>query len=172
MGINIELFDNAIQYLASNNVELGLILLNGGAIGTPEEIASEVENRYGETLSFVNRYAKDGKYKKLPAIEWWELMGLQTLDLYNNQLTSIPNFTGLANLQTLDLGYNRLTGIPNFTGLANLQTLHLHSNRLTSIPNFTGLANLQTLYLYNNQLTSSQMEAVKTALPNCETHHE
>ena len=177
--MDLQLFDNAIMYLASNEVELGLVLLQNGAVGTPEEVAAEVEKRFGETLRFVNRYAKESGGKKLPEIEWWGLMGLQTLHLSNNQLTSIPDLSGLANLQwlnlynnhltsipalaglsklqTLDLGNNQLTSIPDLSGLANLQRLHLYNNHLTSIPDFTGLAKLQRLNLYNNHLTTSQL---------------
>ena len=168
MSIDLELFDAAIQYLASDNVELGLMLLENGAVGTPEAVTAEVEKRYGETLRFVNRYAKDEEGNKLPNIEWWELVGLQRLDLSGNHLTSIPDLGGLANLQELDLSNNQLTSIPDLAGLSNLKWLNFRNNQLTSIPNLGELANLQKLNLDYNKLTSIQKQAVKAALPNCE----
>ena len=82
-----------------------------------------------------------------------QLKKLQILNLYNNQLTTIPiSNLNLPNLQQLSFTDNQLTSIPNLN-LPNLEILHLSFNKLTSIPNLN-LPNLQRLYLYNNQLTS------------------
>ncbi|MEH2307296.1 COR domain-containing protein, partial [Nostoc sp.] len=73
-----------------------------------------------------------------------KLTNLQTLYLYNNQLSSLP---------------------PEFGKLTNLQTLYLYNNQLSSLPpEFGKLTNLQTLDLYNNQLSSLPREIRQ--LPN------
>jgi PKD repeat protein len=79
---------------------------------------------------------------------------LQTLYLYNNQLTWVPDFSALPKLQTLSLSGNQLTLVPDFSALPELRTLWLYDNQLTSVPDFSALPKLQTLYLGYNQLTS------------------
>jgi internalin A len=92
-----------------------------------------------------------------PSAEIGQLANLQTLNLYGNQLTSLPKSIGqLANLQKLDLSDNQLASLPKSIGqLANLQTLNLHSNQLMSLPeSISQLASLKTLNLRSNQLMS------------------
>ena len=84
------------------------------------------------------------------------LTGLQSLTLFNNQLTgSIPALSALTALQILHLGSNRLTGsIPALSALEDLQTLHLSSNQLTGrIPVLSALTALRNLHLHSNRLT-------------------
>jgi len=90
--------------------------------------------------------------------ELGDLVNLQHLLLYDNQLSSIPAELGnLVNLRALSLGNNRLSGtIPAELGdLVNLQYLALYNNQLSgTIPAELGhLTNLSDLYLYQNQLT-------------------
>src|SRR3989338_3553282 len=86
------------------------------------------------------------------------LTSLQTLNLYNNRLTSIPDNLGylLTNLLYLRLNCNQLTSIPDSLGqLDSLVKLSLDDNRLTSVPDSLGqLKSLRKLYLNNNRLTS------------------
>ena len=85
------------------------------------------------------------------------LTNLNTLNLNNNQLTSVPeSITRLTNLNTLNLNNNQLTSIPeSITRLTNLTTLHLSYNKLTSIPeSITRITNLNKLHLNNNQISS------------------
>ncbi len=82
---------------------------------------------------------------------------IHTLNLVNNQLTSLPNSIGnLTQLQKLRLTFNHLTSLPDSIGnLTQLKTLSLGRNRLTSLPNSIGnLTQLQELYLRRNILTS------------------
>ena len=86
------------------------------------------------------------------------LTGLQSLALFNNQLTgSIPTLSALTALQILHLGNNRLTGsIPALSTLTALQALQLHDNQLTGrIPVLSALEDLQTLNLSSNQLSNN-----------------
>ncbi|KAI8514014.1 hypothetical protein Bbelb_083380 [Branchiostoma belcheri] len=113
----------------------------------------------------------------------FNLPGLRTLNLYNNQLTRLrPDmFVGMDNLGSLDLrnnsvhsieagtfnlpGLNRTLNLNNnqltslrpdmFVGLDNLEGLYLSHNNIHSIEAGTfNLTGLRTLNLYNNQLTS------------------
>ena len=83
-----------------------------------------------------------------------------TLDLVNNQLTTLPAgvFDGLSSLQGLWLNHNGLTTLPEglFDGLSGLEVLNLDNNQLTTLPEglFVDLTNLWELSLSNNQLTT------------------
>jgi gliding motility-associated-like protein len=82
------------------------------------------------------------------------LLNLQSLVLYGNQLSgSIPNFNS-PNLESLWLTSNQLSGsIPNFN-LPNLTDIDLSYNQLSGIPNFN-LPKLRYLWLTSNQLSGS-----------------
>ncbi|MDQ2100056.1 MAG: leucine-rich repeat domain-containing protein, partial [Tychonema bourrellyi B0820] len=78
------------------------------------------------------------------------------LNLWNNQITEIPEVVGkLSNLTELDLSNNQITEIPEVVGkLSNLTELYLSHNQITEIPEVVGkLSNLTELYLINNQIT-------------------
>jgi Leucine-rich repeat (LRR) protein len=81
---------------------------------------------------------------------------LTSLDLSNNQLTSIPAALGnLTHLTKIILWRNQLTEIPEALGnLTNLTHLYLWNNQLTEVPATLGnLINLRYLNLSFNQLT-------------------
>ncbi|MEI7731980.1 MAG: leucine-rich repeat domain-containing protein [Verrucomicrobiota bacterium] len=65
-----------------------------------------------------------------------ELAQLQTLDLSENQLTSLPEALGqLSQLQYLDLAGNRLTALPkSLRQLRKLEGLYLHDNPALGLP--------------------------------------
>ncbi|MFM6621944.1 MAG: COR domain-containing protein [Dolichospermum sp.] len=80
-----------------------------------------------------------------------------TLDLRNNQLTTLPEaIAQLSNLSGLDLRNNQLTTLPEaIAQLSNLRELYLSDNQLTTLPEaIAQLSNLTVLYLRNNQLTT------------------
>ncbi|UAM99617.1 leucine-rich repeat domain-containing protein [Polaribacter litorisediminis] len=89
-----------------------------------------------------------------------DLVDLEELTLYNNQLKKLPtNIGNLNKLTSLQLNNNRLTSIPlTINGLTNLLELRLQGNNLTSLPTtIGGLSSLQKLYLSqsnsNNKIT-------------------
>ncbi len=93
-----------------------------------------------------------------------DLSKLQSLNLSNNQLTSVPKELGnLSKLKTLILSVNNLPSIPKELGnLSKLTHLELHHNRLTSIPKELGnLSKLTYLNLGGNYLTSIPKELGK-----------
>ena len=86
-----------------------------------------------------------------------QLYSLQSLNLSDNQLSSLPESIGqLSSLQSLDLWNNQLSSLPQSVGqLSSLQMLNLSDNQLSSLPESVGqLSSLQSLYLWNNQLSS------------------
>ncbi|MFC1543114.1 leucine-rich repeat domain-containing protein [Candidatus Neomarinimicrobiota bacterium] len=89
------------------------------------------------------------------------LVNLEHLSLYNNNIISIPPEIGtMINLLSLGLNNNLLMDIPPEIGdLANLNTLSLSGNQLTTLPTDIGtLSNLEYLYLEGNRLSSLPTE--------------
>ncbi|GAA6231930.1 leucine-rich repeat-containing protein 40-like [Lates japonicus] len=83
------------------------------------------------------------------------LPGLTTLDLHDNQLSSLPSALGeLQELQQLRLSHNQLTSLPvEVCTLQNLCTLTAQQNLLESLPEELGqLQNLTELDLSSNHL--------------------
>src|SRR3972149_10153392 len=81
---------------------------------------------YIKTYLFLKKYRNEVKLK--------ELKNLQYLSLYNNQLTTVPDFN-LPSLQYLSLSFNQLTTVPDFN-LPRLQYISLDNNQLTTVPDF------------------------------------
>ena len=88
------------------------------------------------------------------------LTGLENLDLFNIQLTTLPEklFDGLTSLENLWLYRSSLTSLPEklFDGLTSLENLRLNHNSLNNLPEglFDGLTSLEDLVLHTNALTS------------------
>ncbi|XP_074523998.1 leucine-rich repeat-containing protein 40 [Halichoeres trimaculatus] len=83
------------------------------------------------------------------------LPGLTTLDLHDNQLSSLPSAVGeLQELQQLRLSHNQLKTLPvEVCTLKSLRSLTLQQNLLESLPEELGnLENLTELDLSNNNL--------------------
>ncbi|GER37800.1 leucine-rich receptor-like protein kinase family protein [Striga asiatica] len=89
------------------------------------------------------------------------LIGLQLLDLSENQITGVipPTIGKLNRLQRLILYVNQLHGFipPNICGMSNIGDLYLSENSLTGpIPEcFSELKSLRNIYLGSNKLNSS-----------------
>lgn len=79
---------------------------------------------------------------------------LEVLKANNNQLTSIPDISGLKEITRIELTFNNLTTIPDLSNLTKLKTLFLYNNALTSLPDLSGNTALVQLIASNNFLTS------------------
>ena len=96
------------------------------------------------------------KLTELPA-ELRELVWLEKLILFDNQLNLLPDWLGnLSQLQHLDVRRNQLAKLPNMLGnLSQLKSLHVNHNRLTRLPDWMdNLSQLQRLDVSFNLLTS------------------
>ncbi len=88
------------------------------------------------------------------------LTALETIGLYDNELTRLPAdiFSGLSTLENLHLGGNGLSVLPSgvFSDLTALEILGLYENQLSSLPAriFSGLSALVELRLGDNELSA------------------
>jgi len=82
-----------------------------------------------------------------------EMVNLRSLNVSNNQLSSLPSINRLKSLTLLNLNNNKLKELPDcFNNLQNLKQLHLRNNMLVTLPSTRGCQNLVEIYLGNNSL--------------------
>ena len=85
---------------------------------------------------------------RLVKSDWREVVGLERLDLRNNNLTVLP---------------------AEISKLQALKVLHLDNNSLSTLPAEIGnLQGLKELYLDNNNFCKTEQQRIKKLLPNCE----
>ena len=99
------------------------------------------------------------QHNRLEKLRFFENASSSTcelLDLSHNQLTFISELINvMTNLRTLNLSNNQLTSLPAMNNLQSLSQLNLDNNKLKLLPNgFNSLRSLKQLYLKNNQLES------------------
>ena len=121
------------------------------------------------------------------------LMRLENLQLGENQIRDISVLSGLTNLDDLWLNDNQISDISALSELTNITYLHLYRNQISDISALSGLMNLTSLSLYENQISDisalsgltnltyldleynpipeSDIESLKSALPNCEINY-
>ena len=88
-------------------------------------------------------------------LEWLsQLTQLTSLDLSNNELSSLSGLENLSNLSSLDLRNNQLSSLEGLGQLSNLSYLDLRNNQLSSLEGLEQLSNLSSLDLGFNQLSS------------------
>lgn len=105
-----------------------------------------------ESLNLLN--ISETSLKTLP-LEISNLINLQTLLLYGNEITTIPESIGcLQKLKVLDLSRNKLENLPDtITGLQNLTTINISNNQLKAFPALKNFTKLSFIDLSGNQLT-------------------
>ncbi|MCR8629948.1 leucine-rich repeat domain-containing protein [Paenibacillus radicis (ex Xue et al. 2023)] len=95
------------------------------------------------------------------------LTQLTELNLSGNKINDINALRGLTNLTSLDLYNNEISDISTLKGLTQLKILRLSSNKINDVSALQSLTNLTKLELTDNKIRSSDLEALKKALPNC-----
>ncbi len=96
---------------------------------------------------------------------------LQSLNLSLNNISDISALSGLTNLTTLNLGGNQISDISALSELTNLTELFLWKNQISDVSALSGLTNLTYLVLNDNPIAESDIEALKSALPNCDIRY-
>lgn len=104
-----------------------------------------------DALNLLN--ISDTSLQNIPP-EISNLVNLQTLLLYGNEITSIPESIGqLTKLKVLDLSRNKLQTIPDaIAQLNNLQTINVSNNQLAAFPELKNFPKLSMIDLSSNQL--------------------
>jgi len=123
-------------------------------------------------LEGYEEYAMEqvGEICKLVRKNWREVIELETLDLENNNLPSLPFAIGsLKSLERLDLDSNNITSLPAEIGkMRSLIWLYLSDNNLTTLPAEIGnLQGLKRLFLQDNPIPETEQQRIRSLLPNC-----
>ena len=109
-----------------------------------------------------NIYIESTSIESLDGLQYFVRLGILEFR-HNNNLTSIPELSGLSNLHQLYI-YNNdvLTSIPELTGLNNMKYLYINNNDvLTSIPELSELSNLEVFDVMDNYVLTSIPELLE-----------
>ena len=96
------------------------------------------------------------------------MKNLERLLMSGNNISDITPLSGLTSLEILYLSENSVSDISPLSGLINLNTLNLENNNITDLTPLHGLSSLEYANLSGNSFDDEQIEALKTALPDCE----
>ena len=106
--------------------------------------------------------------KTIPSFAFRSLPNLQTIELWNGQVSSIEDdaFYGLPNLSILDMNTDKVSStITNntFNGLMGLQTLYFYENQVSKIEPmaFSSFRNITSIWLSGNNMTSLVPEVLQ-----------
>ncbi|KAG4065931.1 hypothetical protein HA402_008927 [Bradysia odoriphaga] len=151
------------------------------------------------SVYFVHRSVEvlDASYNQISNIQFESNVSLTTLNLTNNNLTSVESLTHLHNLKQLDLSFNTIKdfGISSFSEMNDLRVLNLQKSGLTSLDFGTFsqqtqltfldisdnnlkkidfdmlmfMSSLSVLYIDGNQFTNIDVSDIKSILPNLTT---
>ncbi len=89
------------------------------------------------------------------------LTKLQSVDLSDNNITSISVISNLPELQYVFLTHNNIEDISPLASLSKLLVLDLSQNGISELPDFSGMQSLEALYLSKNNL--SDLSSIHTA---------
>jgi Leucine-rich repeat (LRR) protein len=96
-----------------------------------------------------------------------DVKGLTFLDASGQGIKDISGLEELINLQSLVLYNNQISSIKALSKLTNLQYLNLGRNQISDIKALSNLIDLQYLYLSYNQISDTDKQKLKEALPGC-----
>lgn len=90
------------------------------------------------------------------------LPNLQILSLSHNHIATLAGFHALVGLVSVNLNFNALTSLDGIQRLSSLQHLYLASNRVRDVSPVAALGALRTLHLFRNAVAS--LDATVAAL--------
>jgi Leucine-rich repeat (LRR) protein len=91
---------------------------------------------------------------------------LRLLTLYGSQVVDLTPLQGCSELQTLNISYSsQLTSLEGLQACGKLKTVDMRFTSVTSVAPLLACADLERLSIYGCQLPSSELAALKAALP-------
>eukprot|EP00833_Pecoramyces_ruminatium_P011391 jgi/Orpsp1_1/1185423/evm.model.c7180000093683.1 len=153
-----QIYYSLFNDLFDENVDKSCCILyteNYMGLSTP---TTECENDH--ILKINIKYAG---IKEIPN-DIYKLKYLKELNMYNNDITTIPSSVGdVSELEIINLSYNNIKEIPKeISNLKNLSELYLNLNEITSIPISIGeLSKLKILDLNSNKIDTIPSEIGK-----------
>lgn len=97
-----------------------------------------------------------------------DMKSLETLYLIKNQLPDgAKPLRGLTNLRDLDIRESDLKDLTPLSDLTGLTQLDISETKVTDIRPLNKLKSLKLLMIYNLSTSSSELESLKSALPQC-----
>lgn len=108
----------------------------------------------------------NNRLEQLDHAELQRLVGLSSLKLANNRLTSLPiNFAHFRQLRSLNLASNNFTTFPeHICSLKSLVDLDISFNKLSHLPKIAQLTTLERLWVTNNDLKGPFNEGFKSLI--------
>lgn len=108
----------------------------------------------------------NNRLEQLEHAELHRLMGLGSLKLANNKLSTLPaNFSHFRQLRSLNLSSNNFTTFPeHICALKSLVDLDISFNKLSSLPKISQLTTLERLWVTNNDLKGPFNESFKSLI--------
>ena len=100
------------------------------------------------------------------------LRSLSELSLSDNHISDLAPLSALDQLTSLQLNNNRVSDLSPLASLTSLRTLYIDGNPVTDFSALNGLTALRTLSMKNIAVTDTQIQALKSALPNCHIYSD
>ena len=100
-----------------------------------------------------------------------EIVHLQKLNCYGNQISDLEPLRTLTNLQELGCSSNQISDLEPLRALTNLWRLNCSENKLSDLEPLRALTNLQKLDCGENQISDLELDKFKKAVPDCKVYH-
>ena len=162
----LETLEKGFELTGDERLQAKLALLNGENTDNAE--VSETETSIDETTAETETPEEFITIKGEQYSTRLTELTLRSLELTDSDIKELNKMT---NLTDLDLYENQISDISVLSGLTNLTSLALSENTISDISALSGLTNLTYLVLNDNPISESDIESLKSALPNCEINY-